>query len=299
MRAVKFLLFSAMVLPSAFLQGQQKAFDWIAQNPSSFRIGPGYHSGVAVYNPHGWEAIHVRVDIDARQPVTLGVVRLEDWDKAVRNPGQLSRLDYACLTEEVTHISYSCNFYPSNIARVVVVRDARPTERNIIAGVAAPSSFVQNGLSATFANDVHVTPYRWECVNHCDLPDPPQFAWVERKEKYEITSAVMLYGPFTPGRDENKLRIRVKTQTPLTVAVIPGNLAAELSSHREQAREILARSSCKQYGIESITLDCALQKDDGAVQVVLLPEVDVRKKKKAEITISSEQCVANCTKTSQ
>jgi hypothetical protein len=296
MRAVKFLLFSAMVLPAVCLQAQQKTFDWIAQNPSSYRIGPGYHSGVALYNPHGMEAIHVRVDIDAHQPVTLGVVRLEDWDKAVRNPGLLSRLDYACLTEEVTHISYSCNFYPSNVARVVVVRDARPTERNIIAGVATSSSFVQNGLSATFANNVHVTPYYWECVNHCDLPDPPQFAWVERKEKFEITAAVISYGPFTPERDRDKLRIRIKTQAPLTVAVVPSNLAAELSAHRDQARQILARTACLQYGIESVTLDCSLQKGDGAMQVVLLPDADVRKKKKAEVTISSEQCVANCVK---
>jgi hypothetical protein len=294
MRAAKFLLFSAMALTAASVQAQPKAFDWIAQSTSSYRIGPGYHSGVAVYAPHGWEAIHVRVDIDARRPVTVGVVRLEDWNKAVRNPGQLSRLDYACLTEEVMHISYSCNFYPSGIARVVVVRDARPTERNIITG--AQSSFVQNGVSATFANDVRVTPYYWECVNHCDQPDPPQFAGVEEKEKYEITPALKAFGPFTPARDEEKLRIHVKAQAPLTVALVPSNLADELSAHPEQAQEILARSSCKQYGIESITLDCTMQKHDGAMQVVLLPDAGTRKKKKAEVTISTEQCVANCEK---
>lgn len=289
------MLFIATALAAACLQAQQKAFDWIAQNTSSYRIGPGYHSGVAVYSPHGRDAIHVRVDIDARQPVTVGVVRLEDWTKAVHNPGQLSRLDYACLTEEVTHISYSCNFYPSGIARVVVVRDARPTERNIVTG-AAQSSFVQNGVSAASVNDVRVTPYYWECVDHCDQPDPPQFAWVEQKEKYEITPALKAFGPFTPTRDEDKLRIHVKAQAPLTVAVVPTSLVNELSAHRDQAQEILARSSCKQNGIESITLECSLQKENGAVQVVLLPDPGIRKKKKAEVTISGEQCVANCTK---
>jgi hypothetical protein len=296
MRAVKILLFNVLVLLAAGLQAQQKAFDWIAQSPNSFRIGPGYHSGVAEYEPHGWEAIHVRVEIDSRQPVTVGVVRLEDWNKAVRNPGQLSRLDYACLTEEVTRISFNCNFYPSNTARVVVVRDARPTERTIITGVAAPSSFVQNGVSAIYANDVRVTLYRWECVSHCDLPDPPQFAWVERKEKYEITPAFKSYGPFTPGHDQYKLRIHVKAQAPMTVAVLPSKLANELGAHPEQSREILAQSSCRQNGLQSSNLECTLQRSDGAVQVVLLPEVEIRKKKKAEITISSEQCVANCVK---
>jgi hypothetical protein len=287
------LLFSAAVLLTPGLGAQQKAFDWIAQKPNSFRIGPGYHSGVAVYEPRGWEALHLRLDIDARQPVTVGVVRLEDWNHAVRNPGQLSRLDYACLTEEVTRISYSCNFYPSNTARVVVVRDARSTEHSVVTGVAAP--FVQNGLSAGAANDVRVTPYRWECVSHCDLPDPPQFAWVEQKEKYEITAEPKSYGPFTAGHDDDKLRIRVKAQAPITIAVLPGKLADELSAHPEQSHQILAQSACKQYAIESTTFDCTLQKPDGVMQVVVLPEAGTRKKKKAEITISSEQCVANCT----
>jgi hypothetical protein len=294
MRGVKFLLFSAMV-SAVGLQAQQKAYDWIAQNSNSFRIGPGYNSGVAVYNPHGWEAVHVRLDIEARQPVTVGVVRLEDWNNAVRHPGQLSRLDYACLTEEVTRITYGCNFYASNISRVVVVRDARPTEQTVVTGLAAP--FVHNGLSATLANEVRVTPYEWECVSNCDLPDPPQFAWVDlRKEAYEITQGLKSYGPFMPEQDESELRIRIKAQMPMTVAVVPSNMADKLLAHDEQTQEILSSSKCKQYGVESSTLDCVLQKDGGPMQVVVLPEAEIRKKKKAEITISGEQCVANCVK---
>ncbi|HKV92953.1 MAG TPA: hypothetical protein VJW20_10425, partial [Candidatus Angelobacter sp.] len=280
MRSVKLLLFSAMVSAAVGLQAQQKTYDWIAQSSSSFRMGPGYNSGVAVYNPHGWEAVHVRLDIEARQPVTVGVVRLEDWNNAVRHPGRLLRLDYACLTEEVTRISYSCNFYASNISRVVVVRDARPTEQAVVTGLAAP--FVHNGLRATLANEVRVTPYEWECVSNCSLPDPPQFAWVEQKEKFEIASGPKSYGPFVPGHGDDRLRIRVKAQAPVTVALLPGNLANELSMHPEESRKILAQSSCKQYGIESTTLDCTLQKPDGAMQLVVLPESEIRKKKNAE-----------------
>jgi hypothetical protein len=137
-----------MVLAAMGLQAQQKTYDWIGQSSSSFRIGPGYNSGVAVYSPHGWEAVHIRLDIEARQPVTVGVVRLEDWNNAVRHPGQLSRLDYACLTEEVTRISYSCNFYASNISRVVVVRDARSTEQTVVTGLAAPLYRMSGSASA-------------------------------------------------------------------------------------------------------------------------------------------------------
>lgn len=293
MRIAKVVLSSIVALTAICLQGQQKAYDWVPQTAQSFRIGPGYHSGVAVYNPHGWEAIHVRLDIATRQPVSVGVVRLEEWNQAIRNPDQLARLDYACLTEGVTRISFSCNFYASDISRVVVVRDARSTERPVVSGIAAP--FVRFGMNELFANDVRVTTFHWECVNNCDLPDPPQFAWVDlRREKYEITPAFKSYGPFVPERADDQMRIRVKAQVPMTVAVVPSNLADELYAHRESAREILSRSTCKQYGIQSSSFDCTFQKDDGALQVVLLPEVEVRKKKKAEITISTVKCVANC-----
>jgi len=295
MRLLKLLFFSLIAVCAS---AQQKTYDWVAQNPDSFRIGPGFHSGIAVYNPHGWEAIHVRLDIAARQPVSVGVVRQEDWNNAVHNPEQLEKLDYACLTEGVTSINYSCNFYASYTSRVVVVRDTRQSERPVVTGVAAP--FVRYGLNEFFANDVRVTPYHWGCTSNCDLPDPPQFAWVNlRREKYEITPAFKSYGPFTPERDDDKMRISVKAQTPMTVAVVSSSMADELYAHRDQAHEILSRSTCKQYGIQSSTFDCTLQKSDGAMQVVLLPEVEIKKKKKAEITISTVQCVANCVEQKQ
>ena len=287
------MFFCALAIAAVNLAAQQKSYDWMAQNPNSFRIGPGYHSGVAVYNPHGWEAIHVRLDIAARQPVSVGVVRLEDWNNAVHNPEMLSRLDYACLTEGVTHITYSCNFYASYTSRVVVVRDARGTERPIVTGAAAP--FVRYGVNELFANDVEVTPYRWGCVSNCDLPDPPQLAWVDvRKEKFDITAALKSYGPFTAERDEQKLRVRVKSAYPMTAAIVTTGQGDELYAHPERAREILSRSACKEYGVQSSTFDCTIQKNDGAMQVVLIPEVEIRKKKKAEITISEVECVANC-----
>ena len=293
MRYKSILLFGPILLISIGLLAQQKTWDWTPENSDSFRIGPGYHSGVAVYKPHGREAIHIRLDLVAKRPVSIGVVRQEDWDSAIQHPGHLSHLDYACLTEGVTRISFSCNFYASNISRVVVVRDSRQTEHPVATGIAAP--FVRMGMNDVFANEVHVTPYVWSCTSNCDLPDPPEFAWVDlRKEKYEITPAFKSYGPFTVERDNNKMRIRVKSQVPMTVAVMPAALADDLYAHRDQAGAILAKSTCKQYGIQASTLDCTFQANEGAMQVVLLPEGDVRKKKKAEITISTVQCVANC-----
>ncbi len=222
MRSVDFLLLGSILLSNIGLHAQQKTFDWVRQSPDSYRIGPGYHSGVAVYKPQGWEAIHVRLDLAAREPVSVGVVRLEDWNNAIRNPGDLAKLDYACLTESVTRVSFSCNFYASSTARVVVVRDSRQTEHPVVTGIAAP-------------------------------------------------------------------------QAPMTVALVPAPLADELYAHRDQASAILAKSDCKQYGIQASTFDCAFHARDGAMQVVLLPEVAVRKKKKAEVTISTLRCMAHCT----
>jgi len=293
MQSGKLLLFSLVLLSAVGLQGQQKTFDWVPQNPDSFRIGPGYHSGVAVYNPHGWEAIHVRLDIAAREPVSVGVVRLEDWNNAIHDPEQLAKLTYDCLNEGVTRISYSCNFYAGNTSRVVVLRDSRRGVRPVVTGVAAP--FVRYGIDEFFANDVRVTQYHWDCTSNCDLPDPPQFAWVNlRKEKYEITGAFKSYGPFAADQENDKVRIRIKAQVPMTVAMVSSSMADDLYAHRDHARDILSKSTCKQYGIQSSTFDCTLQKDDGAMQVVLLPEVELKKKKKAEIEISTMQCVANC-----
>lgn len=295
MRSSKFLILSGIALLGASLQSQQKIHDWVPQEPHSYRIGPGYASGVAVYTPHGAEAIHVRLDIEGRQPFSVGVVRLEEWNHAVRNPDQLSRLDYACLAEEVTRVSYSCNFYADSSARVVVVRDARSTDHPVVTGAAAP--FVQNGVNQVFANDIRVTSYLWSCVSNCDQPDPPQFAWVDlHKEKYEITPALKSFGPFTPGGESEQVRIHVKSQMPITVAVVSSGQAEELGAHPDQAREILERSACKQFGVQSSTLDCTLQKDDGAKQVVLLAETETSRKKKAEVTISTVECVENCTK---
>src|SRR5258708_12804671 len=111
MRLLKLLFFSLIAVCAS---AQQKTYDWVAQNPDSFRIGPGFHSGIAVYNPHGWEAIHVRLDIAARQPVSVGVVRQEDWNNAVHNPKHLEKLDFASLTQALPPLNSPPNLYPTH-----------------------------------------------------------------------------------------------------------------------------------------------------------------------------------------
>jgi hypothetical protein len=257
------------------------------------------------------EAIHIRMDIDAREPVMIGVVPQDDWNKAVQNRDLLRNLNYACPMQGVTRLNFSCDFPMSFTPRVVVVRDMRHWEHRehedrdrdrdrdrdddgpIVSGVGVPMA--RMAFDNYFANEVHVTPYHWGCTAYCDLPDPPQFGWVDlRREKFEITEAMKSYGPFTPEKNDDKLRIYVKTPFPMTVALVPSSMVDDLYAHRDQAQDILAKTSCKQYGVQKTTFDCTLQKNDGPQQVILLPEVEINKKKKAQIEISTVKCVANC-----
>jgi hypothetical protein len=270
---------------------------------------PGAYNGIAVFQPHGWEAIRIRMDIDAREPVMIGVVPLDDWNKAVQNRDLLRNLNYACPMQAVTRVNFSCDFSMNFTPRVVVVRDMRRREhwehrdrdrdrdrdddQPIVTGVGVPMA--RMAFDGYLANEIHVTPYHWGCTEYCDLPDPPVFGWVNlRKEKFEITSEMKSYGPFTPGKKDDKIRIYVKTPFPMTVALVPSTTVDDLYAHKEQAREILSRTACKQYGVQKTTFDCALQVSDGPQQVVLLPEVEINKKKKAQIEISTVKCVANC-----
>lgn len=288
---------------------QQKQYGWVPDGSNTFRMKPGAYNGIAVFQPHGWEAIRIRMDIDAREPVMIGVVPLDDWNKAVQNRDLLRNLNYACPMQAVTRVNFSCDFSMNFTPRVVVVRDMRRREhwehrdrdrdrdrdddQPIVTGVGVPMA--RMAFDGYLANEIHVTPYHWGCTEYCDLPDPPVFGWVNlRKEKFEITSEMKSYGPFTPGKKDDKIRIYVKTPFPMTVALVPSTTVDDLYAHKEQAREILSRTACKQYGVQKTTFDCALQVSDGPQQVVLLPEVEINKKKKAQIEISTVKCVANC-----
>lgn len=304
----KYLIGLTMVLAClGAVFAQQKEYGWIPEGANTFRLGPGAYNGIAVFNPHGWEAIRVRLDIDAREPVMIGVVPLDDWNKAIQNHDLLQNLNYACLTQGVTRLNFSCDFYASYTSRVVVVRDMRRWEHRDhdrdgnrdhdwpqVGGVGAP--LARMAYEGFLANELHVVPFHWGCTANCDLPDPPRFSWVDlRREKYEITSSMKSYGPFTPEKDDDKIRIYVKTPFPMTVAVVSSSLVDELYEHRDRAHEILSKTACKQYGVQKTSFDCTLQMSDGPQQVVLLPEVEINKKKKAEIEISTVKCVANCT----
>jgi hypothetical protein len=307
MRRTYLTAFFVLLASLATCFAQQKQYGWVPDGSNTFRMKPGAYNGIAVFQPHGWEAIRIRMDIDAREPVMIGVVPLDDWNKAVQNRDLLRNLNYACPMQSVTRVNFSCDFSMNFTPRVVVVRDMRRREhwehrdrdrdrdddQPMVSGVGVPMAHM--AFDGYLANEIHVTPYHWGCTEYCDLPDPPVFGWVNlRKEKFEITSEMKSYGPFTPQKKDDKIRIYVKTPFPMTVALVPSATVDDLYAHRDQAREILSKTACKQYGVQKTTFDCALQVSDGPQQIVLLPEVEINKKKKAQVEISTVKCVANC-----
>jgi hypothetical protein len=288
------LVLAAAFACAATAYAQQKTYGWIPQGSDSYRMMPGAYNGIAVFNTQGYQALHIRLDIEAREPVAIGVVSQDEWNNAIHNPELLHKLNYACLSEGVTRLNFSCDL-ASFTSRVVVVRDLRRVDRPSVAGVGAP--LVRMAYNGFFSNEIRVTPFHWGCTAYCDLPDPPSYAWVDlRREKYQITTALKSYGPFTPQKDDDKIRIYVKSPFPMTVAMVPSDLVDQLYANRDQAHELLSKTSCKQYGVQKSTFDCTLQMSDGPQQVVLLPEVEINKKKKAQVEISTVQCVANCPK---
>jgi hypothetical protein len=279
---------------ATFAFAQQKTYGWIPQGSDSYRMMPGAYNGIAVFNVQGFEPLHIRLDIEAREPVAIGVVPLDEWNNAIHNPELLHKLNYACLSEGVTRLNFSCDL-SGFTSRVVIVRDLRRVDRPNVAGAGAP--MVRMAHNGFFSNEIQVTPFHWGCTSYCDMPDPPSYSWVDlRREKYEITSAFKSYGPFNPQKDDDKIRIYVKSPFPMTVALVPSDVVDQLYADRDQAHEILSKTSCKQYGVQKSTFDCTLQMSDGPQQVVLLPEVPINKKKKAQVEISTVQCVANCPK---
>ncbi len=292
--------------------GQDKVFNWIPANAESVRLDPGdYHAG-HVYRP-GRSGGDMHVDIESQKPVTIALVPETQWNAAMQNPESFGGLSFMCMQEHVTKTTYTCHIPPQ--AMVLVVRDDRnDPDRAVHAGVAAAvrtgdrliDRAARVGLGTvltgsgsvtrrfTSPNDLHIQYYSWLCVENCDQPE---FRWfLKAKEKYELTPFVKVYGGIFPERDGQQISVKIKSPVPMAVAVLPSLVANQLHQKPEMFEEVLASSSCQQRGVQSLTWQCPLNADDGAVSLVVAPEQSSRvPKKKAEIEVFVTECVQHCT----
>ena len=305
-----FLLMCASSWPSL---GQQRVFGWQPGNDESVRLDPAnYHAGVT-YHPAG-DGGNMQVDIKSEQPVTIFLVRSEEWNGALEHPESLNNLQQLCTREHVVETRYSC-FVPP-VAMTLVIRDERYSpDHAVFAGLGAvldPSNRVERAVGAGITgitavlteresakrqfkapNDVHIQYFRWLCVENCVQPE---YRWTwQVKEKYQLTSFLKVYGGFTPDHDGAQVSIKIKSSVPMVVAVLPSDVANQLHARPEMFEPVLEKNPCQQRGVQSLEFQCTFNLADGPQSLIVAPEATGNvPHKKAEIQMQFVKCVENC-----
>lgn len=274
---------------AALTAAQDKAFDWVRASDESAQLDPmDYHAG-RVYRP-GSQGGNLHVDIQSKLPVTIALAPNDEWTAALQNPGAVPHLDFLCVREHVVNTTYECHL-PNDRPMVLLVRDERRPDRAVIQGVEA----VLGGGARRFVspNDLKITYYRWDCVQNCIQPE---FQWsVLVKEKYELSSSPKVYSLLTPERDGQPVWIRVKAPIPMTIALLPSEVADKIYDDPSSLSSALESTSCKQRGVQTLNFNCKVNLGDGRQSLVVVPEGHGNvPHKKAEIEMQSLQCTEHC-----
>lgn len=306
-------LLSAFALTLAVVAGasaQDRQFDWVAANTEAVRLDPGYYHAGHVYRP-GSSGGNMHVDIAADKPVTVALAPEDQWNNAVQHGERMREINFLCMQEHVVKTTYTCNIPPQ--AMVLVIRDERhSTDPAVYAGLGAlrtgnatadRAAVIGVGTVLTGSgsvahrfvspNDLHIQYYSWLCVQYCDQPE---FQWqLKAKEKYQLTPILKVYGGIFPDHDGEQISVKIKSPVPMAVAVLPSAVANQLPQNPGTLEAALAKSSCQQRGIQSLSWECPLNQADGPLSVVVVPESTGKvPHKKAEIEVFESKCVANC-----
>ena len=287
MKMTRLFTFSFALGLAVPAMARQSLFGWAPASDESVRLDPAnYHAG-RTYRP-GPQGGNIHVQIDAKQPVTVGLAYLDDWNYAMQHPEKpeaLLNMEYRCHQEHVLKVTYSCDRPADPV--ILILRDDRNPDRALFAGlgtILTGHGTVKRRFVAP--NDVHIRYYQWTCVRSCV---EPQYQWVrEVKEKYQLASLVKIYGGFIPERDGQQVSVKIKSPVPMVVSVLPSQVAGELYAKPDA----LEKNSCQQRNVE---FQCTLHVSDGPQSLVVRPEsLESVPHKKAEIEILAVRCVANC-----
>jgi hypothetical protein len=268
---------------------QEKAFDWVRDTDEAAQLDPmDYHAG-RVYRP-GSQGGNLHVDIQSSLPVTISLAPNDEWTGALQTPGVAPRLEMFCMREHVVDTTYECHL-PNDRPMVLLVRDERRPDRAVMQGIGA---VMNHGMRRFVSpNDLKITYYRWDCVQNCIQPE---FRWsVLLKEKYELSAAPKVYSLVSPERDGQPVWIRVKAPVPMTIALLPTDVADKIYDDPSTLARALESTSCKQRGVQSLSFSCKVNLADGRQALVAVPEARGNvPHKKAEIEMQSLQCNENC-----
>ena len=268
---------------------QEKVFDWVRATDEAAQLDPmDYHAG-RVYRAAATGG-NMHVDIQADLPVTIALAPNDQWMAAQQNPGTFPRLDFLCMREHVVNTTYECHL-PDGRPMVLLVRDERRPDRAIVQGIGAV--FNHGARRFVSPNDLKITYYQWDCVQSCIQPE---FQWsVLVKEKYELSAAPKVYSLLTPERDGQPVWIRVKAPVPMTIALLPSEVADKVYDDPSTLSSALENTSCKQRGVQSLNFSCKVNLGDGRQSLLVVPEGRGNvPHKKAEIEMQSSQCTEHC-----
>ncbi len=267
---------------------QDKVFDWVRASDEVSQLDPAdYHAG-RVYRP-GPDGGGMHVDIQAKRPVTIAMAFASDWNDWQQHPESQAAPEFRCLREHVTSTTYECHM-PPNRPMVLLIRDERTSDRAVLTGIGVVLG--RGARQFISPNDVTVTYYSWTCVQNCIQPEFQWFSLV--KEKYELTSVPKIYSLLTPERDGQQVNVRIKAPVPMTIALLPSELADQVYDNPAALSSALAKTSCKQRGVQSLSFDCTVNLADGRQSLVVVPDAAKVPHKKAEIQLQTVKCSANC-----
>jgi hypothetical protein len=267
---------------------QDKVFDWVRASDEVSQLDPAdYHAG-RVYRP-GPDGGGMHVDIQAKRPVTIAMAFASDWNAWTQHPEAQTDLELRCVREHVTSTTYECHM-PPNRPMVLLIRDERIADHAVLTGIGV---VLGRGVRQFMApNDVTVSYYSWTCVQNCIQPEFQWFSLV--REKYELTSVPKIYSLLTPERDGQQVNVRIKAPIPMTVALLPSELADQVYDNPGALSSALSKTSCKQRGVQSLSFDCTVNLADGRQSLVVVPDAGKIPHKKAEIELQTVKCSANC-----
>lgn len=289
MKTVCILALLTFVLAGSSLS-QDKVFDWVRANQETLQLDPtDYHTG-RVYRP-GPDGGDIHVGIESKQPITIAMTWIEDWNNALQHPETMVNLTLRCLREHVVSTTYECHLPPQR-PMVLLMHDERTPDRAIVTGIGAVLGHGVGARQFISPNEVQVQYYSWTCVQNCIQP---QFQWFRLvKEKYEITSVPKIYNLLTPERDGQQLSVKIKASIPVTVAVVPQQFADQVYDNPGALSSTLSKTTCKQRGVQSLSFECTFNQSDGPQSIIVLPDSAAPSHKKAEIELQTVKCVANC-----
>jgi hypothetical protein len=289
MKTLTTIAFLTCALSVVWAQDSAKRFDWVRASDEMVQLDPGDYFSGRVYRP-GPDGGNMHVIIQARLPITVAMVPAEQWKFAQQHPGGETQLDYHCMRDHITSTTYECHL-PPNQHMVLVMYDERHGGHAIFHGVGV---IIDKGVIRKFVspNNVQITYHSWSCVANCL---EPEFRWVLlSKEKYEPVPTPKLYGLAPPENDGQKLWVKIKSQVPMTLAVVPSNIADQIYDHPDSLNAVLSQTSCKQRGVQTLEFDCTFNIADGPQSLLVLPDPPLRPHKKAQLEVQTYKCVANC-----